>query len=755
MEKYDNIVKMEEIRKCIDNGEYIKANKLADGLDLGRLKSLPDLSVVADVYTQNSRYDDAMNILTRIYSKTKTRRVLYQLVDLSIKQGDAQEAEEYLELYVKAAPHDFYRFIFRYYIDRLKGASYDVLIDSLEQLKEYEYIEKWAYELAKLYHKAGKKDKCIRECSDICLWFGDGIYVEKARLLKAYYVGELNPIHILNAKDKKEMEKRLEMDKTKDYSFMKSRIDQFLREEEVGKSATDAGRKAEEAGRRAEEAGKKAAEAGKRVAGTANPEETRKTERIPASVSSLEDFKKGRGTALAEKQDSDAAEQTGRKETPAEQVIIEEEQGREEERGEEAVREEIIREEAAREEAGQKEPLWGKISRKEERREEKGLEEERRGEKFLEREGFKGERNLEREEIQEERVPIREEIQEERALIREDVQEDRALTREEIQEEVALTRETAQEERDLESEGSIEERMSGGEVPKEGMPSEEDFHEEMTSEKRELEEEDSQLRKLYLDLGIDYVKIFGSFLHVHNCKKQIEFCLEQIQEANTINYHMAVSGEKQSGKTALAKKFSKILLQLNKQEVKKIAKITGEKLDRINLEERKDVLRDQMLVIEEAGSISTSAAEQLLRLIWHLQGHLFVVLEDRKERLEELFANYPGLAEEFCLRVDLAPYSEGNLMEFALDYVEENDYRLSGEAMLVLSRYIAWSMEYLEEEERLSCLMQGMRLAKAAADDRNKKELSRVIQSREFHPGDLMEMTAKDFEHMEVLRDGT
>ena len=76
---------------------------------------------------------------------------------------------------MKTAPQDSYRFIFRYRIDKLKNEPYEVLIESLEELKEYDYIEKWAYELAKLYHKAGKKDKCVRECSDIILWFGDGI----------------------------------------------------------------------------------------------------------------------------------------------------------------------------------------------------------------------------------------------------------------------------------------------------------------------------------------------------------------------------------------------------------------------------------------------------------------------------------------------------------------------------------------------------------------------------------------------------
>lgn len=233
MEKYENIMKIEEIRRLAEDNQYIKAIKILDTMDVNKIKPLTDLSIVADVFTQNERYDDAMKVLTKIYTKTKTRRILYQLVDLSIKCGNVHEAEEYLEWYIKAAPQDSYRFIFRYCIDKHKGESYQVLIDSLEQLKEYEYIEMWAYELAKLYHKAGTKDKCVRECSDIVLWFGNGIFVEKAKLLKAYYVGEINPIQMLKAKEKKEAENKLELDKTKDYSSMRSEIDRYLAEDEA------------------------------------------------------------------------------------------------------------------------------------------------------------------------------------------------------------------------------------------------------------------------------------------------------------------------------------------------------------------------------------------------------------------------------------------------------------------------------------------------------------------------------------------
>lgn len=228
MERYENIIKIEEIRRLSEDNQYVKALKVLKTLDTNKIKSLTDLSIMADVYTQNEEYDDAMKILTRIYTKNKTRRIVYQLVDLSIKRGDIYESEYYLDKYKRLSSKDSYQYIFRYCIDKLKQEPYDVLIESLEQLKEYEYFEVWAYELAKLYHKAGMKDKCVRECSDIILWFGNGIYVEKSRLLKAYYVGEADPIQMLKTKEKRAMEIRLGLDKTKDYSNIRSEIDKFL-----------------------------------------------------------------------------------------------------------------------------------------------------------------------------------------------------------------------------------------------------------------------------------------------------------------------------------------------------------------------------------------------------------------------------------------------------------------------------------------------------------------------------------------------
>ena len=198
MGRYDIIVKTEEVRRRVQAGEFVSALKVMDTILLKKVKNIADLSLFAEIYTQNERYDEAMELLNRVYKKSKTRRVLYQMVLVSIGRKDILEAERFLEEYEQAAPNDFSIYIFRYKIDKIKKEPYIVLIDSLMKLKNYTYIEKWAYELAKLYYKAGMEEECIQECSDLILWFGEGSYVEKAKILKAYYSGEVAKEEVIN-----------------------------------------------------------------------------------------------------------------------------------------------------------------------------------------------------------------------------------------------------------------------------------------------------------------------------------------------------------------------------------------------------------------------------------------------------------------------------------------------------------------------------------------------------------------------------
>ncbi len=185
MERYDNIVKSSEVRKLVGQKMYQKALVILETMDLSKVKILTDLSLYAEVYMQTEHYREAEKLLLKIRSKTCSKRVIKQLIRLAIKEKQEEKAEWLYEEYVAEAPNDIDRYLLRYRIDRMKGADTDVLIDSLEKLKKYDYLEKWCYELAKLYHKIGAYEKSKKECEDLILWFGKGLIVDKAKILKS------------------------------------------------------------------------------------------------------------------------------------------------------------------------------------------------------------------------------------------------------------------------------------------------------------------------------------------------------------------------------------------------------------------------------------------------------------------------------------------------------------------------------------------------------------------------------------------
>ena len=206
MGSYENIVKIEEMRKRMEEGDMASAQKVLDTMELKKIKNMSDLGLIAEVYAENDRYEEALQLYLKIYEKTKSRKSLFQIVDLSIKNLNMEDAKHYLNEYEKLAPRDFYKYIFRYKIDKQTGEPYATLIETLKTLKDAEYIEKWAYELAKVYYKAGMEKECIEECSDIILWFGEGVYVEKAKILRSYYSGEANKEMIMEELKRRAME---------------------------------------------------------------------------------------------------------------------------------------------------------------------------------------------------------------------------------------------------------------------------------------------------------------------------------------------------------------------------------------------------------------------------------------------------------------------------------------------------------------------------------------------------------------------
>ena len=188
MDKYEYNLKLDQIKSLSSEENYVGAAEIADTINWNKIKNINTLVKVGEIYEKAERYDDARDILLMAYDRSPIgRMIIYRLAEVAIKMGDYDAATEYYDEFVEIAPHDDLRYVLKYSIKKGQGASYDELIEILEEFKEQEYTEEWAYELAYLYHKAGKTEKCIEACDELILWFGDGPYVERALELKMLY----------------------------------------------------------------------------------------------------------------------------------------------------------------------------------------------------------------------------------------------------------------------------------------------------------------------------------------------------------------------------------------------------------------------------------------------------------------------------------------------------------------------------------------------------------------------------------------
>lgn len=185
MDKYEYKIKEDEIKELIKMQEFEEAAEVADTIDWRRVKSVKILCIVSDVYKKLRRYEDSRDMLLLAYDRHPGgRTIVYSLCELAIKMGDTGQALEYCKEFIQLAPKDPGRYILQYKLYEAQEVRLEERITVLEELKKRDYREKWAYELAYLYHKIGMETKCVEECDELIVWFGDGRYVIKAMELK-------------------------------------------------------------------------------------------------------------------------------------------------------------------------------------------------------------------------------------------------------------------------------------------------------------------------------------------------------------------------------------------------------------------------------------------------------------------------------------------------------------------------------------------------------------------------------------------
>lgn len=188
MDIYEYKLKLDQMKSLTAEGKYEEAAEIADTINWRKIKNINALVKVGEIYEKVGRYDESKDVLLTAYDKSPIgRMIIYRLAEVAVRTKSFDEAKEYYQEFVEIAPHDNLKYVLKYEISKAQGADIGTLIGILEELKEQEYSEEWAYELAYLYHKAGMSEKCIDACDELILWFGDGPYVERALELKMLY----------------------------------------------------------------------------------------------------------------------------------------------------------------------------------------------------------------------------------------------------------------------------------------------------------------------------------------------------------------------------------------------------------------------------------------------------------------------------------------------------------------------------------------------------------------------------------------
>lgn len=699
MGSYENIVKIEEMRKRMEEGDAASAQKILDTIEIKKIKNMSDLSLIAEVYAGNERYEEAVRLFLKIYEKTKSRKSLFQLVDLSIKTENITDARFYLGEYQKLAPRDFYKYIFRYQIDLLSKEPYETLIDTLETLKRTEYMEQWAYELAKTYYKAGMEKECIRECSDIILWFGEGNYVEKARILRSYFSGETDKKKIIE-----ELKRRVREDAEQDAESDGGSRDQ---EYELPAEGNATGAEADAA---EEEVSAEAAASDDEV----DFEDSLRRD-IQSMLTEVEEQSQGEWeefeTSEEEADSWEAADRSVTEDTD-EGTGVEEEAG-------------IGGETNAEEEAG----IGGETNAEEEAGIVEGTNLQNKADSAVEMNEYEAAELGEEKDIYEE------------ADIEEAETEEYGLEDELGIEEDPETGEYVRAENNQEQQPAVTSCLSDRELAEQEV--EKAIYQLL--EEEDMDEEDRKLQQLTLELGFELEAVFYNFLHIKSVKKELVKCLEEMLDSHGKTVQIIITGIEGSGKTTLAKDITMFLNKAGKLKSSKIAKIKADKLNTLDIMSKKETLKDCCLVVENASELKRETIDSILELCRVLRGNIAVILEENKRNIDKLFRECPKLMDLFKNRIHLPGYTPEDLTGFADACLKQQGYRLNAKAESVLIHKIRQIGKQPESQMHLRQIDELMQTVMNAASVRTGRQLSNPASQGRPEEIEVLTVMPEDF----------
>lgn len=742
LDKEEFRIKLEEINNLVEKKDYKGAMEVVDSIDWRRVKNVRTLCVVGEIYAANKRYNDSREIFLLAYHKAPIgKNILYRLIEISLKMGDIEEAIEYFDEFKEIAPNDNTRYVLKYKIFRAKKASLNEQIAILEEYKEKEFTEKWTYELAKLYYKAGNKEKCLEICDELILWFNEGTYVMKALDLKMRmglltgaekekYEKQFIP-KLLKPEDAKALKENMEKQEEKtapepekpEIESIQIRNDKDLEgaetlQEKISKGIRDIFRaKRTSYDEFDEEEEENSEEEQKEMLKTSSSEE--EYEKIPELEEEYEKPKKQEYQEKPENPAETVKEQpvdfsqtikmpelnipkSMRNMTPQEAPEVEAKPFEEKEDFDFNLEDTILAAASAQGIDIPEETKEPELPKKQAEAEEKNtqeqiadltmddLEEEIFSEEDLrqaEQEFMKGPSAVQKEEPE---IKLPFDMPEIPDLESEDIidnqfrEDDENFEDEEILGDVFA--ENIQDEEDEEEE---EEEFA--------------FDEEILSEEEELErfidsmnmEEESDALKIIpreKELRDEEKKLFTYFIKIPGMKEQLLDALLDAQLAaadrTSKTGNIVVMGGRETGKTRLISGLIPAICKELNLEAANVAYIFAEQINGKDIRKIMGKLSGGFFVIEDANQLSQETAEQLNQIMEEETDGLTVILEDEKIGMRKMLARYPKLAKKFTSVINIPVFTNDELANFAKVYAKENGYKIDNMGMLALYNLI-------------------------------------------------------------------
>lgn len=742
MDKTEYQIKLDQINKLVDARDYKGALGVVETIDWRRVKSVRTLCMVADIYEANKMLRESKEILVLAYHRAPIgKMILYRLVELSLKMHEFDEAVEYYTEYVENASNDNSKYILKYKIYRARRAPIEEQIEILEKYKKWEYTERWAYELAKLYSRAGMIDKCIEECDDLILWFSEGKYVMKAMELKMQY-------QPLTPSQKEKYEKRNEA---------APEITNRLIEKMDAAAAvkTEASQEPEKAAASAKEPEKQ--DSGEQVEAAA----AAVTAGLAAAVSA----------AVASRGLSEAAAALAKE---PEETVLEAETVPASERAEEVPETPVSRAdewETPETDLRDTEDLRQRFSesfkdvltriRPQETVEEPEAESQWKPEESfqvrdleailsettqhlameLAAEGF-GKEQESTPEAKEDPVldqstaemPVKE-LEEE--ILDQDVILENAI----ISQTMGAV---ASEEQDEKAEA-----VSGDTVEISLKERKGDLRAEQ--EERELEallpagEEDRSVNRMRPEkLTDEQKKLFTYFVKVPGMDEQILDALHgaytHTGDKTSAGGNIAIMGRPGTGKTRLSDALVKALCKELGMKAAKFASLDAEDVNAGDPIQIVANMSGGFLLIEKAGQLTDEAVEKLSQAMEFRTDSMILIAEDEKKSLQKLFANHPEFARKFTSTIAIPVFTNDELVTFARTYSKEMGYKIDDMAVLALYTLIG---DNQDEDQPVTVAGVKDMVDKAIARAAKKK----ITRRKKMDENNRVLLYEKDFEY--------